>query len=181
MSQNSIAEFGEIMQIAFVPQDFDATVAHWVNMGAGPFFLLRNNQAEWHQAYGKDCRPVLDIALGQWGEMQIEVIRQHSPEKTVYSDWFNAKKEGVHHTCITTSDIDALKQACIDKGFEIVIEGRASGTRWFYADTGGGDGTYLEAIEREGGSAQLTKMLKDLHRDWDGSDPVREIDLTAGG
>ena len=174
MTAQSIAKMGELMQIAFVPQDFDATIAHWVKMGAGPFFVLRGNQAEWHQAYGKECRPTLDIALGQWGEMQIEVIRQTSPEKTVYSDWFNAKKEGVHHTCIVVEDIDALKQQCEAEGMPIVIEGRSGANRWLYADTGGGQGTYLEAIQCDPG---LNDMLKAAHRDWDGSDPIREIVL----
>lgn len=175
MTRQSIAGLGEIMQIAFVPQDFDGTIAHWVKMGAGPFYILRDNQAEWHQAYGKDCRPVLDIALGQWGEMQIEVIRQKTPEKTVYSDWFNAGKEGVHHTCILVEDLDELKRRCEAEGFEIVIEGRAGDTRWLYADTGGGPGTYLEALENAPGQPGLNDMLKAAHRDWDGSDPVREL------
>lgn len=177
MTKETIANLGEIMQIAFVPQDFDATIAHWVKMGAGPFYVIRNNQAEWQTAYGNECRPVLDIALGQWGEMQIEVIRQSTPEKTIYSDWFNSKSEGVHHTCIVVDDLDNAKQRCVDMGFDIVIEGRANGSRWLYADTQGGPGTYLEVLERSPGTAGLTQMLKDVHRDWDGSDPVREIQM----
>lgn len=174
MTHQSIAQLGEIMQIAFVPQDFDGTIAHWLSMGAGPFFMLRGNQAEWHQAYGEDCRPVLDIALAQWGEMQIEVIRQKTPEKTIYSDWFNAGKEGVHHTCIVVSDLDDLKRRCEAAGHEIVIEGRAGTTRWLYADTGGGAGTYLEALQGDPG---LNDMIKAAHRSWEGSDPIREIVL----
>ena len=177
MSRKTIAELGEIMQIAFVPQDFDATVKHWVKMGAGPFFVLRGNQAEWQTAYGVECRPVLDIALGQWGDMQIEIIHQHSPEKTIYSDWYNAGGEGVHHTCILADDLDETRQRCVDAGFDIVIEGCANGSRWLYADTGGGPGTYLEVLERSGGAIGLTEMLKEAHRNWDGSDPVREIQL----
>ncbi len=177
MTAQSIARLGEIMQIAFVPQDFDAAIAHWVKMGAGPFYIIRNNQAEWHQAYGEDCRPVLDIALGQWGEMQIEVIRQKSPEKTVYSDWFNAGKEGVHHTCIVVDDLDEVKRRCEEAGCEIVIEGRAGANRWLYTDTGGGAGTYLEALEMPAGVPGLNDMLKAAHANWDGSDPVRELAL----
>lgn len=177
MADKTIADFGEIMQIAFVPQDFDATIAHWVKMGAGPFFVLRGNQAEWQQAYGVECRPTLDIALGQWGDMQIEVIHQTSPEKTIYSDWYNAGNEGVHHTCIIVDDLDEFKQSCLDKGFDIVIEGSAQGGRWLYADTGGGPSTYVEALEKGEGGSALNQMLRDAHRGWDGSDPVREIQI----
>ena len=181
MSTRSVAQLGEIMQIAFVPQDFDAAVRHWIGMGAGPFYILRNNQAEWHEAYGVECRPVLDIALGQWGEMQIEIIRQKSNEKTVYSDWFDQRREGVHHTCITVEDLDEAKRRCMDAGCEIVIEGRVADSRWFYADTGGGPGTYLEVLQTGAGPGAMNQMLKDAHRDWDGGDPVRELDLGAAG
>lgn len=175
MAIQSIASLGEIMQIAFVPQDFDGMIAHWVKLGAGPFYVIRDNQADWQTAYGVDCRPVLDIALGQWGEMQIEVIRQKSAEKTIYSDWFNACREGVHHTCIVVDDIDEFKRRCEVEGMAIVIEGRANGTRWLYADTGGGPGTYLEALEAPRGTPGLNDMLKAAHRDWDGRNPVREL------
>ena len=39
----TLASLGDIMQLAFVPSDFDAAVRHWTEvMGAGPFFLLPN-------------------------------------------------------------------------------------------------------------------------------------------
>ena len=40
---SSIAAIGKPMQIAFVPDDFDAALAHWTQaMGVGPFFVMEN-------------------------------------------------------------------------------------------------------------------------------------------
>lgn len=177
MAQQKISDLGEIMQIAFVPQDFEGTILHWAKMGAGPFFVMRKTIPEWGTSYGVEAKIEMDVALGQWGAMQIEVIRQTSPEKSIYSDWFNAKKEGVHHTCIVVDDIEAAKQLIKDKGCKIVVEGRAAGADWFYADTGGGQGTYLEVIQYGEGSKMLMGMIKDAHKNWDGNDPIREISL----
>jgi hypothetical protein len=177
MAPQKISDLGEIMQIAFVPQDFDATIQHWVKMGAGPFFVLRKTIPEWGTSYGVEAKIDMDVALGQWGAMQIEVIRQNSAEKSIYSDWYNSKKEGVHHTCIVVEDINAAKQLIKDKGCKIVFEGRAAGAEWFYADTGGGQGTYLEVIEFGEASNMLMGMIRDAAKGWDGKDPIRELAL----
>jgi len=179
MTKNSLAKLGEIMQIAYVPKDFEATIDHWVKKGAGPFFVLKGTKAEWQTCYGKEAYPILDIALGHWGDMQIEIIRQTSPEKSVYKDWRDAGHEGVHHTCIKVDDIDAARRECEAIGAPIVVEGRVGGTQWFYADTGGGLGTYLEVIHYPPGQEGLMTMIRDAARDWDGSNPVREIAIPS--
>ena len=39
----TLASLGDIMQLAYVPSDFDAALKHWTEViGAGPFFLLPN-------------------------------------------------------------------------------------------------------------------------------------------
>jgi catechol 2,3-dioxygenase-like lactoylglutathione lyase family enzyme len=175
MTTKSLANLGPIMQIAFVPKDFEATIDHWVKKGAGPFFVLKGTKAEYQTCYGKEAYPILDIALGHWGDMQIEIIRQTSPEKSVYKDWRDEGREGVHHTCITVDDLAEAKRACEAVGAPIVIEGRVGPTEWFYADTGGGPGSLLEVIRYPPGSEGLMTMIRDAARNWDGSNPVREI------
>ena len=39
--QSLIAQLGTVMQLAFVPKDFDAALRHWTEtMGVGPFFRM---------------------------------------------------------------------------------------------------------------------------------------------
>jgi hypothetical protein len=175
MSRNRLSNLGELMQIAFVPQDFDGAIQHWLKMGAGPFFLLEDNQAEWVSAYGVELPLVLDIAVGNWGDMQIEIIRQKSAGKTIYSDWRKAGREGVHHTCIMVSDMGEARAACRDHGFAVVHEGRHGASEWLYADTHGGPGTLLEILCMPAGAPSLADMTRAATRSWDGTEPVRKL------
>lgn len=177
MLRNKLSNLGELMQIAFVPEDFDGAIQHWLSMGAGPFFLLEDNQAEWVSAFGVELPLVLDIAMGNWGDMQIEIIRQKSAGKTIYSEWREAGREGVHHTCIMVSDMDVARAACHAQGFEIVHEGRHGGSEWLYADTGGGPGTLLEVLRMPPGVPTMADMTRAAARDWNGAEPVRKLVL----
>jgi methylmalonyl-CoA/ethylmalonyl-CoA epimerase len=173
-----IADLGEVMQIAFVPPDFDATLNFWVNtMGAGPFFVLKGTKAEWFQYCGKDSDPELDLALGHWGDMQIEIIRQTNSAPSPFTEWRGAGGEGVHHVCVVVDDIEKAKRVAREKGGTLMANGRALGTEWIYIDTGGGPGTVLEVVCYAEASKGLMKMIRDAARGWDGKDPIREIVL----
>ena len=112
MATGRIADLGDIFQLSFVPQDFDGTIQYWLNLGAGPFFLVRDAMIEWQNAGGETEHCRLDSATGQWGDLQIEIIHQISPERTAYSDWYNARREGVHHTCMAVDDIRQARKRC---------------------------------------------------------------------
>jgi len=166
------AGLGELMQMAFVPQDFDGAIQHWLNMGAGPFFLLQDIRAEWLSSYGIETPLVLDVALGNWGGMQIEIIRQKSGGRSIYSDWFDAGKESLHHICMVHEDIETAKSLCRKSGFEIVLEARNEKIEWFYADPQGSNGILIEVIN----TAVPASMTRDAALNWDGSDPIRVLD-----
>ena len=71
-----IAKLGDVMQLAFVPRDFDAAVRHWTGtMGVGPFFLFEDIRLEGMRYRGDPSEAAFDLALAYWGEMQIELIR----------------------------------------------------------------------------------------------------------
>lgn len=43
MATRDLARLGPVMQLAWLPQDFDAAIQHWTQvMGVGPFFLMEN-------------------------------------------------------------------------------------------------------------------------------------------
>jgi len=49
MSENpaSLAKLGTIMQISYVPEDYDAALDYWTQkMGAGPFFHTEKVEVE---------------------------------------------------------------------------------------------------------------------------------------
>ena len=72
-----VAAIGKPMQIAFVPEDFDAALRHWTeNMGVGPFFVMERIRLEDARFMGEPSDCTFTIALAQWGDVQIELIRQ---------------------------------------------------------------------------------------------------------
>lgn len=170
-----VTALGEIMQMAFVPDDFDGAIAHWLRMGAGPFFVLRDKTSDWCRAYGKDVSLTLDIALGNWGDIQIEIVRQKSDVRTIYSDWRDAGKEGVHHICIVVDDYAAALRHCLDNGLALLHEAGYRGAQWAYFDTHGGDGTMIEIVSAGRGSLGMSSVTREAARDWDGADPIRYL------
>ncbi len=178
MTKSRFAELGEVNQIAFIPEDFDACLRFWTaTMGAGPFFYLAGTVAMHSSYLGATTRPVLDIALGHWGDMQIEIIRQTNDAPSPYKAWRDAGGVGVHHICIAVPDIAAAKQLAAAKGMQILLTGAANGAEWIYVDTGGGPGTIVEIIQHSAASQGLMDMVRAASRGWEGRDPVRRITL----
>lgn len=169
-----IREIGEIMQLGYVPADFDATLEFWIKtMGAGPFYVMQGRLAETSSHRGKDSNPDLTIALGYWDDMQIEIMRQNDDTPSLYREWREADGQGLHHICVLTDDMDRARTIMTAAGAEIIFEGSAIGAAWFYADTGGGPGTMVEVSRQSQQSAALMAMIRDASRAWDGSDPIR--------
>ena len=168
-----ISDIGEVMQLGYVPDDFDAALDFWIGtMGAGPFYVLRANRAERSWYRGAETDPELTVAIGHWGEMQIELIRQDNDAPSPYREW---PGKGLHHVCILTDDIDRAKRITAAAGGEIVFGGEAVGAEWFYAEMGSADVPMVEVLRPSEASTALVRMIRDAARDWDGSDPIRDV------
>lgn len=171
-----IAEIGEVMQLGFVPLDFDATLRFWVEkMGAGPFYIMRGNRAEFGQYRGQRTDPELTIAFGQWGAIQIEIVRQDNDAPSLYREWLEAGNQGLHHVCLLTDDMVRARDIILSTGAKIIYEGRAAGAEWLYADMGGGPGTIVEVTCHSPESAAMMAIIRESSLGWDGSDPVRYL------
>ncbi|MGQ2929869.1 MAG: VOC family protein [Sphingopyxis sp.] len=172
----TLASLGEIMQLAFVPADFDAALKHWTEvMGAGPFFLLPNVSLPGGRYCGEPSDPVFTMALGYWGEMQIELIRPENDAKSLYRGEY-AVGEGLHHVCVLVDSIAEARARCEVVGAEIIFEapvGDSGGV--IYADPGTGPGTLVELLEPQAGTRELFAMMRDAAKDWDGSAPLRSL------
>lgn len=102
-----ISTIGPVMQIAFVPDDFDAALAHWTKvMGVGPFFLLENIQLAESTYLSAPNACVFSIAIAYWGDIQVELIRQENDAPSIYRE---ARGPGLHHTFILTDDLAAAR------------------------------------------------------------------------
>lgn len=172
----SLASLGDIMQLAFVPSDFGAAIRHWTGvMGAGPFFLLPNVSLPGGRYRGEPSDPVFTMALGYWGDMQIELIRPENDAKSLYRGEYGVA-DVLHHVCVLVDSIAAARVRCEDIGAEIIFEAPVGDTGGvIYADPGTGPGTLVELLEPQAGTRELFAMMRDAAKDWDGSEPLRSL------
>ena len=170
-----IADIGPVMQIAFVPEDFDGTLKHWTEvMGVGPFFVIEGIALENLTYRGRPSDIVFTIALAYWGEMQIELIRQDTPGPSIYTEMGNGG--AMHHVCIMTDDIAKAKAIAMDAGAELLVEGKVGEDgAVIYVDSTGYPGGIVEVLQAATGSEGLFAMIRDASRGWDGSNPVRKL------
>jgi len=176
MAQNqAIAALGEVMQLAFVPDDFDAAIKHWTEvMGVGPFFLMEGIHLDGMKYKGVPTDAVFDLALAYWGDLQIELIRPRDDHPSIYTDEYGAVS-GLHHVCILVDDMDEAYRVCAEQGAQIVIEGSVGDSRVIYVDPGQGPGSLVEILQQGEGGPELFGMIKQAGEGWDGSDPLRTL------
>ncbi|MEP3052202.1 MAG: VOC family protein [Erythrobacter sp.] len=176
MKKSGIAGLGEIMQLAFVPDDFDAAIEHWTKtMGVGPFFVMEGIHLEGMKYRGTPTDAVFTLALANWGDMQIELIKPQDDHPSIYRGEYADIGGGLHHVCILVDDIDDAYAACAEHGAEVVIEGSLGDSRVIYADPGQGPGHLVEILQPGASSPGLFAMIKQAAENWDGSDPVRSL------
>lgn len=174
--KGGLASLGEIMQLAYVPDDFDGALAHWTKtMGVGPFFLLEDIHLDDMKYRGAPTHARFDLALAYWGDLQIELIRPRDDHPSIYSGEYADVGGGLHHVCILVDDIAEAYAACEQHSAEIVIEGKFGNSSVIYADPGNGPGSLIEVLQQDPDGPDLFGMIKAAGVDWDGSEPLRKL------
>ena len=172
----SIAALGPVMQMAFVPADFDAALRFWTEtIGAGPFVLMEHIKAENSKYKGAPADIDFTAAMGYWGDMQIELIKQHNDTPSIYSTWREQGLDGLHHVCIAVDDMQHAREVCAAAGATVLQEAqfRGGSAEVLYVDTHGGPGTMVEIWKGDDAGRAFFAGLRELARNWDGSNPVR--------
>ena len=84
---------GVIRQIGYIVQDFDKAIATWLELGVGPFYVLRSvTQTGVYR--GEECTVTLTIGFANSGDLQIEVIHQDNDAPSIYSEFTSAGGDG---------------------------------------------------------------------------------------
>lgn len=174
--KGAIAALGPIIQIAFVPRDFDAALRFWTEtIGAGPFFSLSHMPFTYARHRGRPIALDSSASLGYWGDLQIELLVQHDAGPSVYREWLDAGREGLHHVCIAVDDFEAAAATMAAAGgvpvHEAALEGAATAAYYELP----GPGPLVEIAALHPNLAGLFTHMRAAHRNWDGSDPLRAL------
>lgn len=168
---------GEIMQLAYVPRDFDATLRFWIErMGVGPFYMMEHMPYQDVVYRGKPISIDCSVALGYWGNIHIELINQHNPEVVSgYTEEHPVRRDGLHHVLVMSDDVDALHRDWLAAGAVELMTGRVPGAgRFIYLDVGD-NGPAVELVHLEPQFWTLFGYMQRRAADWDGRDPIRHV------
>lgn len=170
MNQRGIV--GGIDQICYVTDDIDAAVALWAQRwGAGPFFLMPGIAfPEWTWR-GEPQDLLLDLAVGQLGETQIEFIRPHSDIPSVYAHAMTGAAV-LHHYGVLVDDVAAATER-LGNPTELATARSAMGTPFSYVDARDDFGLILELIEKGEDVMGIFELVREAARGWDGTEPLR--------
>jgi catechol 2,3-dioxygenase-like lactoylglutathione lyase family enzyme len=165
--QPLIAQLGTVMQLAFVPQNFDVALRYWTQtLGVGPFFSMEHISLPNCRYEGQPSDIDFSIAIAYWGDMQIELIRQHNDAPSIYKRWRDEGREGLHHVCIVVDDMAKARRTCAAAGARVAQEAD---------DAGGGPGGLIELIQLPRATLDAFGAMREVCSHWDGRDPLRKL------
>jgi catechol 2,3-dioxygenase-like lactoylglutathione lyase family enzyme len=166
---------GSIRQIGYVVTDLDRALAGWVELGVGPWFVIRSMPQQVLYR-GEPCEITLSLALANSGDMQVEVIQQEDDNPSIFTEFLAAGREGFHQFAYWTEDFDATMQAIEDAGWPVVwLGGEDVGTRFAYVEPPNSPATIIEIMELTETTKGMATFVRDAAGSWDGSDPIRNL------
>lgn len=125
---------GPIRQIGFVVPDLDAALADWVNLGLGPWFVMRGLPLRGLYR-GEPCETVLSVAPAHSGDLQVELICQDDQTPSIFTEFLSSGSAGFHQLTYWATDLDATMAAVRAAGWPVVCEGGGDfGVRFAYVE-----------------------------------------------
>lgn len=170
--------FGPPTQQGIVVPALEPALAYWTQtVGAGPFFVIDNLQ---HSSF---CigdtpapPPAMRIALGNWGDLQIELIEPHGDSGATWHRFLRERGGGAHHTSVWTADYDAMVDAARARGLATEVAGQlANGVRYIYFRSPCPSDPLVEISELLPDVAAGYAFIRQAAIGWDGNDPVRSF------
>jgi hypothetical protein len=166
---------GPIRQIGYVVTDLDKALAGWVELGVGPWFVMRGLPQRVTYR-GEPCEITLSLALANSGDMQIEVIQQQDETPSIFTEFLSSGHEGFHQFAYWTEDFGVTMQAIEEAGWPVVWSGGEDvGTRFAYVEPPNSPAKIIEIMELTETTAGMAKFVRDAAASWDGSDPIRNL------
>ncbi len=172
--------FGPIRQIAYLVENLDAAIRHWIDFaGVGPWTVYKNASMRGHFR-GVETVVNMDVGLSYQGELQIELIRVTSRTPSPYQDAAGRTLVGMHHIAWHSRDIDGDVAKAEERGLTPAFVVSNGAVRVAYMESAQEPGLLLEFIEAapivlEGFAAGVKAS-----REWDGArDPIQIIDFEA--
>jgi hypothetical protein len=136
----------------------------------GPFLVARNVELVQHRLWGKAAdNIVLDVALAQSGELNIEVMELKSSGPNAMTVMFQGHNEGIQHIACFCPDLAAERDRLALLGYPPVSEFQfAGGIDICFSDTRRVFGHMVELYQDHPALHELYARVRALRSGWDG-------------
>ena len=172
--------FGPVRQMGYIVRDIESAMRHWtVAMHIGPFYYCERMPMLDLCFQGVQQIPEVSMALTYSGNLQIALIQQRDQTASSYLDFLATGNEGLHHIGFLSEHYDLDLQRAAEAGLRVeqsVVVGDPEGKSTYFASRGHA-GTMLKLTALYPGNRDLYHMVQTEAERWDGSGPVRRIDL----
>ena len=172
------AGFGKIKQVAYLTEDLDASIQHWIDYaGIGPWTVYKNVVMTGH--YKNAATSVkMNVGLSYRDDLQIELIYITSKTPSPYQDATGRTLVGMHHMAFFSVDLAADLKEAARRGLTCVFEASNGASSVAYCASPAEPGLLFEFIA-------VTPPVQDgftsgmaASRAWDGvSAPITVIDF----
>jgi hypothetical protein len=165
------------MQFCWVVPDIHKAIGHWTTQaGVGPFFLFSGVVHDEPQYRGQPTTcPDITAAIGQAGDVQIELVQQNDDRPSIWRDLVPPGQAGFHHAAIYTETYDADVAHYTATGAPVAFSGLMMGHPVCWIDTSPTLGFMIEVVGRNPVADMIFGQIRAAGESWDGSDPVRSL------
>lgn len=163
------------VQIAYAVPDLEAAVAQWSGrFGAGPFFVMEHIPLAEVRYRGQPGAFDHSSAYGQWGEVMVELVRDHTPGPSPVRDVLGERRQGLHHMAFLVDDMAATVRALAEFRWEEALWARTgTGVEFAFCDAFADLGHMIELYEPHDALVGFYRMVAEASKGWDGRDPLR--------
>ena len=167
---------GPIHHLGYVVEDLEAAVERLVGeLGAGPFFVLRDVAFDQVTSRGEAATFDHDSAFGQCGAVPIEVmqIERLAPERL--RDGFSKPPPHLHHIAyvVAPGRLAEARQDLERRGLPAYLHATVADIDVTYHGAARTTGHDVELHADSQGLRDFFGMIRDASVNWDGSDPLR--------
>lgn len=164
-----------VVQVAYATTDVRAAAREWhERYGAGPFFVRDNVPMTQVLVDGEEAVFDHSCALGQWGNVMVELVHHHELEPAALEDDMRRGAIGVHHVACFVDDLEAARDQLVEAGARVVMDARSREVRFIFLDPGPEHGHLIEIYEETPYMSALYRKVREAAADWDGSELIRE-------
>jgi predicted enzyme related to lactoylglutathione lyase len=135
-----------VFQLGYVVSDIERACKHYEAIfGTGPFSQIIDVNMDGALLRGKPIDTTIKVAFVQSGDLQIELIQPVAGEN-LYTEFLEARGEGIHHLAYQVDDLEAIKAAFTEKVGEPVFSRDMGIMEFAYFDTSEVGGLMIEFL-----------------------------------